>query len=59
MMLILNSQMNTHFNFENYYLAEWQRLIDEKFLENDEIYPHGMDGVLFILKETFRILSLE
>ena len=59
MMLILNSQMNTHFNFENYYLAEWQRLIDEKFLENDEIYPHGMDGVLFILKKTFRILSLE
>ena len=59
MMLILNSQMNTHFNFENYYLEEWQRLIDEKFLEHDEIYPRGMDGVLFILKETFRILSLE
>ena len=59
MMLILNSQMNTHFNFENYYLKEWQRLIDEKFLEHDEIYPRGMDGVLFILKETFRILSLE
>ena len=59
MMLILHSPMDT-LNFLNLYNPkDWHRLIDEKFLEHDEIYPRGMDGVLFILKETFRILSLE
>lgn len=60
MMLILHSPMDTHFNFGNLHnLGDWQRLIDENFLEHDEIYPRGMDGVLTILKDTFRVLSLE
>ena len=60
MMLILHSPMDTHFNFENLHnLGEWQRLIDENFLKHDKIYPRGMDGVLTILKDTFRVLSLE
>ena len=60
MMLILHSPMNTHFNFGNLHnLGEWQRLIDENFLKHDKIYPRGMDGVLTILKDTFRVLSLE
>jgi P-loop domain protein, KAP family len=60
MMLILHSRMNTHFNFGNLHnLGEWQRLIDKNFLEYDKIYPRGMDGVLTILKDTFRVLSLE
>ena len=60
MMLILHSRMNTHFDFGNLHnLKDWQRLIDGNFLEHDEIYPRGMDGVLTILKDTFRVLSLE
>ena len=60
MMLILHSPMDTHFNFGNLHnLGEWQRLIDKNFLEYDKIYPRGMDGVLTILKDTFRVLSLE
>ena len=59
MMLILHSPMDT-LNFVNLYNpGHWRRLIDENFLENDEIYPRGMDGVLTILKDTFRVLSLE
>ena len=60
MMLILNSQMDTHFNFNNLHdLSEWQKYMNEAFLDNDEIFPPGMNGVLSILKETFRVLSFE
>lgn len=61
MMLILNSQMDTHFNnFNNLHnLREWQKYMNEAFLDNGEIFPPGMNGVLSILKETFRVLSLE
>ncbi|MGN6737820.1 KAP family P-loop NTPase fold protein [Neisseria sp. P0022.S007] len=61
MMLILNSQMDTHFNnFNNLHnLREWQKYINEAFLDNGEIFPPGMNGVLSILKETFRVLSFE
>lgn len=58
MMLILNSQMDTHFNFNNLHdLSEWQKYMNEKFLDNDDIF--GMNGVLSILKETFQVLSFE
>lgn len=61
MMLILNSQMDTHFNNFNslHNLREWQKYINEAFLDNGEIFPPGMNGVLSILKETFRVLSFE
>lgn len=61
MMLILNSQMDTYFNnFNNLHnLREWQKYINEAFLDNGEIFPPGMNGVLSILKETFRVLSFE
>ena len=60
MMLILNSQMDTHFNFNNLHdLSEWQKYMNEKFLDNDDIFPPGMNGVLSILKETFQVLSFE
>lgn len=60
MMLILNSQMDTHFNFNNLHdLSEWQKYMNEAFLDNGEIFPPGMNGVLSILKETFRVLSFE
>ena len=60
MMLILNSQMDTHFNFNNLHdLSEWQKYMNEKFLDNGDIFPPGMNGVLSILKETFQVLSFE
>nr|OAM22373.1 hypothetical protein A7P90_01615 [Eikenella corrodens] len=60
MMFILHGQKDVHFNFSNVIdLNRWQKLINEKFLENEDIYPGGISGVLSILKDTFRVLSLE
>ena len=60
MMLILNSQMDTHFNSDNLHNPEsWENLINKYFFKNEEIFPLGIDSVLYILKETFEVLSLE
>ena len=60
MMLILNSQMDTHFNSDNLHNPEsWEDLINKYFFKNEEIFPLGIDSVLYILKETFEVLSLE
>ncbi|QCL71479.1 P-loop NTPase fold protein [Neisseria subflava] len=37
----------------------WEKHINEVFFENPYIFPRGIDGVLSIMKETFRVLSLE
>ena len=60
MMLILHGAANIHFDVSTLYdRRSWQERINKNFLEHDEIYPHGMDGILTILKDTFRVLSLE
>ena len=37
----------------------WEEHMNKAFLKNPEIYPQGIDGVFSILKDTFRVLSLE
>lgn len=60
MMLILNGAANIHFDVSTLHdRMSWQERINKDFLEHDEIYPRGMDGILTILKDTFRVLSLE
>ena len=60
MMLILHGAANIHFDVSTLHDRRlWQEYINKDFLEHDEIYPRGMDGILTILKDTFRVLSLE
>ena len=60
MMLILYGAANIHFDVSTLHdRRSWHERINKDFLKHDEIYPRGMDGVLTILKDTFRILSLE
>lgn len=60
MMLILHGAANIHFDVSTLHdRRSWQECINKGFLEHDEIYPRGMDGILTILKDTFRVLSLE
>ena len=60
MMLILHGAANIHFDVSTLHdRRSWQECINRDFLEHDEIYPRGMDGILTILKDTFRVLSLE
>lgn len=60
MMLILHCAANIHFDVSTLHdRRSWQECINKDFLEHDEIYPRGMDGILTILKDTFRVLSLE
>ena len=50
---------NGSFTFNTFQDKEyWQKYVDV-FFQDPNIFPHKIDGVLFILKETFRILSLE
>ncbi len=37
----------------------WEKYINKYFLENEWIYPRGIEVFLSILKETFQVLSLE
>ena len=51
---------NIHFDVSTLHDREsWQERINKDFLDNKNICPYGMDGVLDILKDTFRVLSLE
>ena len=60
MMFILHGAANIHFDVSTLHDRRlWQEYINKDFLEHDEIYPRGMDGILTILKDTFRVLSLE
>ena len=60
MMLILYGTANIHFDVSTLHdRRSWQEWINKDFLDNENIYPHGIDGVLTILKDTFRVLSLE
>ena len=60
MMLILYGTANIHFDVSTLHDREsWQERINKDFLDNENIYPYEMDGVLTILKDTFRVLSLE
>lgn len=60
-MLIMYSNIkDTSFTFVTPQHKEyWAKHINETFLENPCIFPPGMAGILSILKDTFRILSLE
>ena len=60
MMLILYGTANIHFDVSTLHdRRSWQERINKDFLDNENIYPYGIDGVLTILKDTFRVLSLE
>ena len=51
---------NIHFDVGTLHdRRSWQERINKDFLDNKNICPYGMDGVLDILKDTFRVLSLE
>ena len=60
MMLILYGTANIHFDVSTLHdRRSWQEQINKDFLDNENIYPYRIDGVLTILKDTFRVLSLE
>ena len=61
MLLILNSNIKEkRFKFPEFpYEDKWYEHINDNFLKNSYISPNGIDGVLSILKDTFRVLSLE
>ena len=60
MMLILYGTANIHFDVSTLHdRRSWQERINKDFLDNENIYPYRIDGVLTILKDTFRVLSLE
>ncbi|EFI23238.1 KAP family P-loop domain protein [Neisseria sp. oral taxon 014 str. F0314] len=59
-MLIMYSKIeDKRFIFQEFYGSDLDDQINEDFLQNPEIYPQGIDGVFSILKDTFRVLSLE
>ncbi len=59
-MLIMYSKIeDKRFIFQEFYGTDLEEQINEDFLQNPEIYPQGIDGVFSILKDTFRVLSLE
>ena len=59
-MLIMYSKIeDKRFIFQEFYGSDLDNQINEDFLQNSEIYPQGIDGVFSILKDTFRVLSLE
>ena len=59
-MLIMYSKIeDKRFIFQEFYGSDLDNQINEDFLQNPEIYPQGIDGVFSILKDTFRVLSLE
>ena len=60
MMLILYGAANIHFDVSTLHdRSSWQERINKDFLDNENICAYGMDGVLDILEDTFRVLSLE
>ena len=60
MMLILYGAANIHFDVSTLHdRRSWQERINKDFLDNENICAYGMDGVLDILEDTFRVLSLE
>ena len=60
MMLILYGAANIHFDVSTLHdRRSWQERINKDFLDNENICTYGMDGVLDILEDTFRVLSLE
>jgi KAP family P-loop domain-containing protein len=60
MMLIMYSKIeDKRFIFQEFYGSDLDNQINGDFLQNPEIYPQGIDGVFSILKDTFRVLSLE
>ena len=60
MMLILYGTANIHFDVGTLHdRRSWQERINKDFLDNENICLDGMDGVLDILEDTFRVLSLE
>ena len=59
-MLIMYSKIkDKRFIFQEFYGTDLEEQINEDFLQNPRIYPQGIDGVFSILKDTFRVLSLE
>ena len=49
-------------HFKTYEISNWHNWmnqVNENFLEGSEIYPKSKEGVFSILKDTFRVLSLE
>ena len=59
-MLIMYSKIeDKRFIFQEFYGTDLEEQINEDFLQNPGIYPQGIDGVFSILKDTFRVLSLE
>ena len=59
MLITHSSFQDGSFTFNTFQDKEyWQDYVDV-FFQDPNIFPQKMDGVLFILKDTFRVLSLE
>ena len=59
MLITHSSFQDGNFTFNTFQDKEyWQDYVDV-FFQDPNIFPQKMDGVLFILKDTFRVLSLE
>ncbi len=61
MLLILNSDIkDKRFEYPEFpYESNWQKYINDVFFEDKNISPRRIDGLFSILKDTFRVLSLE
>ena len=61
MLLILNSDIkDKRFEYPEFpYERDWQKYISDVFFEDENISPRRIDGLFSILKDTFRVLSLE
>lgn len=61
MLLILNSDIkDKRFKYPEFpYERDWQKYISDVFFEDENISSHRIDGLFSILKDTFRVLSLE
>ena len=61
MLLILNSDIkDKRFEYPEFpYESSWQKYINDVFFEDKNISPRRIDGLFSILKDTFRVLSLE
>lgn len=61
MLLILNSDIkDKRFEYPEFpYESKWKNYINDVFFEDKNISPRRIDGLFSILKDTFRVLSLE
>ena len=61
MLLILNSDIkDKRFEYPEFpYESNWKNYINDVFFEDKNISPRRIDGLFSILKDTFRVLSLE